>query len=415
MDLTKLSHSAWTAVILPLVLGIVSTLTPGTIRLSLLVAAVVAATWTFHLTNYAGKQIKKTALAAVGFLIVASIVFFICRATDAPAKTTQVAVTPVVVPITPPSRSPSQPTPHEATGEPVVQVARHVPTAQEIATAVAEETRVRDLFSREVDKPIISMYVILSLSNHLTPDAVSGIAGAFEIFDGRDENKPGLHFGFRPGAQESTEIPGNKKTTLNGIRSEVWTFPRTSDANTMASILDNFLVCRFDYLDRLEAGVASMKLPFQTVGELDRAVMLFKSSRQLIDYFSRIRIVVNDFVISELDRKDIINWSAPPPVMIGRVTRGEIDPNTGQIKNQEIVKETPISLKHEMPDGFRDFPYFMALFTPDRAQKPAPMNNTIAINLAQTKIEIHRVTNGRLPSLEGSMWILPGQHGWLPQ
>lgn len=289
------------------------------------------------------------------------------------------------------------------------------PTAEEIAAAVAEKTRIRDSFSREMDRPINSMYVILYLSRHLTPDAVIGIAGAIEIFDAPDEHKPGLFFGFRPGTQDWTEIPGNRKTILKGIRSEVWTFPRTSDANTKASILDNFLACRFDYLDRLEAGAASMKLPFQTVGGLDRAAILFKGSRQLIDLFSSIRIVVNDFVILEIDRKDIVNWSAPPPPMTGRVIRGEIDPNTGQIKSQEIVKETPLILNNEMPDGFRDFSYFTALFVPDRAQKPAPLNNTVAVNLAEAKIEIHRVTNGRLPSQDGSMWILPGQHGWLPR
>jgi hypothetical protein len=107
-NLNRLSHPGWLGVVLPLVvlplaLTIVSTFTPGTVRAGLLITAVVAAVWTFHKTDYAGQNLKKTGPAAVGFLVIALVVFFIGRAMDTPAKAVQVtaqnpAISPVEVP-----------------------------------------------------------------------------------------------------------------------------------------------------------------------------------------------------------------------------------------------------------------------------------------------------------------------------
>jgi hypothetical protein len=100
---------------LPLALAIGSTFTPGTIRAWLLVAAVVAAVLTFHKTEYAGQNLKKTVPVGIGFLGIALVVFFIGRAMDTPAKAVQVAqVTtkdkpPVSAPAVPPIPTTAQP------------------------------------------------------------------------------------------------------------------------------------------------------------------------------------------------------------------------------------------------------------------------------------------------------------------
>jgi hypothetical protein len=91
MDLTKLKHPGWVGVVLPLALAIGSTLTPGTVRVWLLVAAVVAAIWIFHTTEFASRNLRKTLPAAGILLAIAVALFFVGRAFDSHARPTEEA------------------------------------------------------------------------------------------------------------------------------------------------------------------------------------------------------------------------------------------------------------------------------------------------------------------------------------
>jgi hypothetical protein len=280
------------------------------------------------------------------------------------------------------------------------------PTSSEIAAAIANKTRTRELFARELDKPIFGMYLIVSLSKPLAQDKLSGIAGLGEIFDVLDEGRPSLCFGFRPDAQEMTQMPGNKKIVLNGIRSEVWSFPRVAMPDAKVSMIDSLLVFRFDFLNRLEVG-AVMETPFKSVGQLDHAAVHFSATRPLLDYLDRITLVVNDYVVFQATKADI-SWSPPYPPMTFGVFNIQTDPSTGRIINQETVKTVPLDPNHGLGEGFREFQFFHAHFSPGRT----------AIDLTETEISVHRVVDGLFMvhrAGNGSMTILPGQHGWLPE
>src|ERR1700674_1908541 len=83
---SKLRHPAWTGIVLPLILAVGSTFSGDVIRGILLAAMVVSVTWTFHLTKYAGRDFKKTALIGVGSIVLAFTIFSGGRVLDARAK-----------------------------------------------------------------------------------------------------------------------------------------------------------------------------------------------------------------------------------------------------------------------------------------------------------------------------------------
>jgi hypothetical protein len=293
-----------------------------------------------------------------------------------------------------------------------------VRTASAIATAVIEKTSVRVALSRELDKPIIGLYAIVSLSKPLAEDQLADIAGVVEIFDSINEDRPGLYLGLRPDVDEWTEIPGNKKILMRGIRSEIWTHPRTSTQTTRSEIIDSFFVYRFKSLDRLEIGAAPMPTLFGMVGRLDHASVVFRASRKLIDYFDRLTIVANDFVVLEIKRADIIGWQPPPPPIISRLTSGRLDSKSGIVSGQELIKAEAFDPNFMLPEGFKQFSFGTALFSSTRATAAPPMNIKTSIKLSDSQIRMHRIMGGGVfphrPG-RGSMMILPGEHGWLPK
>jgi hypothetical protein len=80
---SRFQHPGWVGVFLPLILAIGSTFTPGGLRVVLLVGAVVAATWIFHCTEYAGRSPKKTGPFFCFLLLIAICIFFLGRRFDA--------------------------------------------------------------------------------------------------------------------------------------------------------------------------------------------------------------------------------------------------------------------------------------------------------------------------------------------
>jgi hypothetical protein len=79
----RIQHPGWVGVILPLLLAIGSTFTPGMLRVVLLVVAVIAATWVFKRTELGKEGVWKTGLAALLFVAVAVGIFFLGHRFDA--------------------------------------------------------------------------------------------------------------------------------------------------------------------------------------------------------------------------------------------------------------------------------------------------------------------------------------------
>lgn len=292
-----------------------------------------------------------------------------------------------------------------------------MPSASEIATAFADKTRVREQFAREMDKPVVGMYMVISLVKPLPVERIMGIAGVVAVIDRINAERPQISFGFHPDVEEWTEIPGNKKISMPGVRSEIWTAPGTFTPDTKINVTDNLLAYRFTSLDRIEAG-AIMATPFTKVGELDRAAVMVKATRDLIEYIQTITLIVNDYVVFELDRTAISGWSPPPPPMMGQVVHGTLDSVTGKMTDRQVVKSVPLDPNFMLPPDFKQIPFFTALIAPGRSQAPPPMNNTASVDLADFPVRIHRVmgkATGGDKAGNRSFTILPGEQGWLPK
>lgn len=292
-----------------------------------------------------------------------------------------------------------------------------VRTASAIANAVIEKTSVRTSLLRELDKPIVGIYAVVSLSKPVAEDQLADIAGVVEIYDAINEDRPGLYLGLRPDAAEWTEIPGDRKIRMPGMRSEIWTLPRTSTQTTKPKILDSLLVYRFKFLDRLEVGAAQIVTPFETVGQLDRASIVFKTSRGLIDCFDKLTVVVNDFVILEIKRADIINWQPPSPPMVTVLTSGRLDPITGKVTGEKLIESQVVNPNVTLTDGFKKIPFWTALFSPTRATANPLMNMMTSIKLSDSQVKMHYIMGGAFLHRAGreERMILPGEHGWLPK
>src|ERR1700688_3540587 len=86
--LTKLKHPAWSGVF-SLILAAGATLPPNLtdlLRGALLIAAVLAATRTFYMTEYGGRSVKRTVVFGLGCAILAIAVFAGIHVFDAKVK-----------------------------------------------------------------------------------------------------------------------------------------------------------------------------------------------------------------------------------------------------------------------------------------------------------------------------------------
>ena len=75
LDFSNLKHPWWTGLVFPLVLAIGSTFSPSSVRVVLLIGAVLAATGTVYLTKYGGRKLTKTAPVAILSSVLALVVF----------------------------------------------------------------------------------------------------------------------------------------------------------------------------------------------------------------------------------------------------------------------------------------------------------------------------------------------------
>jgi hypothetical protein len=288
-------------------------------------------------------------------------------------------------------------------------------SASEIADTVAEKLRLREAFTRELSSPIQAIHVIIHLSDPTTPDETTRMAGVLELIPLNEEENM-LFFGFRPGVEEWRTILGNEIIKYNGVRSMVWSFPRNSNQDTTAHVVDNYLIYRFDFLDGLEAG-ATMVTPFKTIADVDHATVLFKATPPLVERLNRISVVINDFVVFELKRLDIVNWQHPAPPMNAQIRHMEIDPSTGKIKSQEIVKTIPMNPNLNMPEMFWEIPFFTALTAPNVARAAPPLNSTTSINFSAFEVRQYQLRGSIFvhKAGSGSAMIMPGERGLLPR
>src|SRR5262245_34863821 len=112
--LSQLKHPGWLGVVLPIALAIGSTFTPQTVRGLLLLAAVAAATATFHRTEYGARKFRRSAVAMAVFLTVAVLIFVVGYMFDARSKPSQSPIQVAVrsgEPVTTPLSRPEIPQP----------------------------------------------------------------------------------------------------------------------------------------------------------------------------------------------------------------------------------------------------------------------------------------------------------------
>ncbi len=290
-----------------------------------------------------------------------------------------------------------------------------IPSADEIASAIAGKSRVQDQFLSTLSQPVTGIYAVLTLSSPVTGDDLNKLAFVVQMTDRGPNKAPTLLFGARPDKHEWTKIPGNEKIYEQGMRCEVWTFPSQSKQEDQPTIIDNFLVFRIEKLNRLEAG-AIMASPFSAVKNVDNALVLIKASPLAAHLFEKLSIIVNDYVVFEVTKEDIVSWSPPAPTFKPQIVHGHLDSTTGILTPKE-VKELPIvNINNFMfPDNFKDIPFYTAHFSPKIACMPNFANNSTYINLAQFDVRIHRMNKGWPHKAgTGSMTITPGQEGWLP-
>jgi hypothetical protein len=102
----RLQHPGWVGVILPLVLTIGSTFTPGKLRAALLVVAVISATWVFSRTPLGRERLWRPIVAFCVFLIIALGIFIVGQRFDSPAPNTVAVQLPQTQPQPQPQTSP---------------------------------------------------------------------------------------------------------------------------------------------------------------------------------------------------------------------------------------------------------------------------------------------------------------------
>ena len=292
---------------------------------------------------------------------------------------------------------------------------RPLPSASEIAAEVAAHGRISQAFALDRSKPIVGMYVIFRLTRALTSSEVTALAGVFQIADGVSEDRDSLFFAARPGTHIWTEIPGNKQVPVNGIRSTVWSFPRNSTRETRPSVIDDLLIHQFDSLNRLEVG-AIMKTPFEKIDDLDHARILLRATRGLADCIEAVTLVVNDYAVFTLTSADITAWLPGHPLPAVRITRGQINPASGEYVEEGAEVVTGFSPNFMLTEDLRNTPFLTALMSPRVAADMPPMNNAATLKLGSGDVRSLKVMGG-IMHRAGSriLAIAHGQHGWLSQ
>jgi hypothetical protein len=123
----RVQHPGWVGLILPLLLTIGSTFAAGALRVTLLIAAVIAATWVFSRTEIGTGKAWKSVVAFCVFVVIALGIFVLGRRFDAsrsyhnvaqnsPPSSQEPQQPPPSVPQTAPPRSPTSPKPAATKG-----------------------------------------------------------------------------------------------------------------------------------------------------------------------------------------------------------------------------------------------------------------------------------------------------------
>jgi hypothetical protein len=96
------------------------------------------------------------------------------------------------------------------------------------------------MFAHEIEKPIVGMYVIFSLTKQFALDQLRDVSAVFEITDTINQQKPslffGVHFdteagfGWGPGVQVNP-------SSIGGVRCKMWSYPRSATPDTVPQIL----------------------------------------------------------------------------------------------------------------------------------------------------------------------------------
>jgi hypothetical protein len=117
MNVSQLKHSAWSGVVLPLVLAVGSTFTGSVLRTGLLIAAIITVSLTYHHTQHGGKRWSRTGWVAGSCALLAIGVFYIGQFVDARTKVASrntATAAPVVTAAHPPEQAKDNTTTPEA-------------------------------------------------------------------------------------------------------------------------------------------------------------------------------------------------------------------------------------------------------------------------------------------------------------
>jgi hypothetical protein len=280
-----------------------------------------------------------------------------------------------------------------------------------------DKMRLREQFDRELEKPIIGMYVVVSLSRSLTLDQLHDAAFVMEVADMVNRERPTLSFGAHFGTEEGGGWGPAVQVApalMGGVRCKIWSYPRNGGSE---KVLDNLFIFRFDSLDRLEVGAMMSTAPFSNVGDLDRCAIRLIATPSLRDLIERASLVVNDYVIAELKKTDIAAWRPPNKPETLQISQADFNQETGIISNPTIMKEVVVSPNDMLPEDFRPYPFFVAMISVGLAQAPPPENEWAVISLTDADIRTHHILpkQSHAAGEHAGMTIFPGEHGWLPK
>lgn len=108
------------------------------------------------------------------------------------------------------------------------------------------------------------------------------------------------------------------------------------------------------------------------------------ATQPISNAIEKITLVVNDYVVFEITRTDIVRWSPSPPVL-------------------------------ELLEDFKGYQLFIASVSRKFAQMPI-LDQSAVLRFSDTKVRVYRIMGGILPHRAGrgqTMMVPFGERGWL--
>jgi hypothetical protein len=173
----------------------------------------------------------------------------------------------------------------------------------------AEQQRVQALFVHELDKPLVGLYAIFTLTEVMNVTQLSDVAFLLELHNNNTPSKPGLSLSVHS-KRDPAPAPGGRfrlgpdglfieTRSVPGLHWDVWSQGAEKKINVA-----------FEYgytaLNRIETGATPVQpSSFSTLGELDAAYIQIFGSHAMYRAVKKVSLVANDYVIYSKDAKDL--------------------------------------------------------------------------------------------------------------